>query len=110
MQSPCFFKGYSTPGQGSKWDEGYGTTARFLQYCDSLLPGFTQQLNTMMRKVYKDEYWNTLLGKSVDELWTDYKDKYGNIPASAWSNDDNYDAPPPPPPSASCIINWRVGV
>lgn len=91
MKSPYFFEGYSTPGQGSKWDEGYGTTARFLEYCDSLRRGFTPRLNKMMRKVYKAEYWEILLGKSVDQLWREYKDKYGNIPAaSAWSYDVVY--------------------
>ncbi|KAH6804175.1 hypothetical protein C2S51_032422 [Perilla frutescens var. frutescens] len=69
---------YPKPGSGNKWDEGYGVTVRFLEYCDSLLNGFTAKLNKMMRFQYSDAYWVDLLGKPVDQLWTDYKAKYGN--------------------------------
>lgn len=86
LKSKYYFDGYSTPGQGEKWDEGYGTTSRFLEYCDGLRPGFTAELNRRMRKVYKEEYWKDLLGKSVDEVWKEYKAKYSNVSSSnsAW--------------------------
>ncbi|KAH6766828.1 hypothetical protein C2S52_017811 [Perilla frutescens var. hirtella] len=87
MKSKFYNEGYSTPGEGSRWDEGYGVTARFLEYCDSLREGFTAELNKMMRKVYKEEYFNQLLGKSVDQLWRDYKAKYSHVPA--WSSGDD---------------------
>ncbi|GFP84621.1 basic secretory protease [Phtheirospermum japonicum] len=67
---------YDKPGDGNSWDEGYGVTARFLEYCDSLRDGFTADLNNMMREVYKDEYFQDLLGISLDQVWSDYKAKY----------------------------------
>ncbi|KAG5077584.1 hypothetical protein JHK82_056279 [Glycine max] len=66
-------------GQGQKWDQGYDVTARFLDYCDSLKSGFVAQLNKLMRTGYSDQYFVQLLGKPVDQLWRDYKAKYGNI-------------------------------
>ncbi|KAL0384269.1 UNVERIFIED_CONTAM: Basic secretory protease [Sesamum radiatum] len=76
-------EGYTKPGQGGRWDEGYGVTARFLEYCDSLRNGFTPELNNKMRKVYKDEYFQELLGKPLRQVWSEYKAKYGNIPAGS---------------------------
>jgi hypothetical protein len=66
------------PGQGSSWDKGYDVTARFLDYCDALIkPGFVAELNAMMKENrYSDDYFVQILGKSVDELWSDYKAKY----------------------------------
>ncbi|XP_047964792.1 uncharacterized protein LOC125209232 [Salvia hispanica] len=71
---------YTKPGAGQKWDEGYGVTERFLEYCDSLLEGFTVKLNKKMRFKYDQVYWVELLGKPVEQLWRDYKAKYGNQP------------------------------
>uniref|UniRef100_A0ACD5TJ75 Uncharacterized protein n=1 Tax=Avena sativa TaxID=4498 RepID=A0ACD5TJ75_AVESA len=66
------------PGQGSSWDKGYDVTARFLDYCDSLVkPGFVAELNAVMKdNGYSDDYFLQILGKKVDELWNDYKAKY----------------------------------
>ncbi|XP_057779468.1 uncharacterized protein LOC130998049 [Salvia miltiorrhiza] len=72
---------YTRPGAGKRWDEGYGVTERFLEYCDSLLQGFTAKLNKKMMYKYSDVYWVELLGKPVDQLWREYKAKYGNQPA-----------------------------
>ncbi|KAG8368437.1 hypothetical protein BUALT_Bualt15G0045400 [Buddleja alternifolia] len=72
---------YVKPGSGSRWDEGYGVTERFLEYCDSLKKGFTVQLNKKMKFAYSDNYFVELLGKPVGQLWSEYKAKYGNIPA-----------------------------
>ncbi|KAL3648125.1 hypothetical protein CASFOL_009093 [Castilleja foliolosa] len=70
---------YKEPGSGKKWDEGYGVTERFLEYCDSLTDGFfTARLNKMMRFTYNDSYFEDLLGKPVGQLWTEYKAMYGN--------------------------------
>ncbi|KAL7125261.1 hypothetical protein ABFS83_14G105400 [Erythranthe nasuta] len=71
---------YTQPGSGSKWDEGYGVTERFLEYCDSLKLGFTADLNKMMRYAYSDDYFMKLLGKPLNQLWKEYKAKYGNKP------------------------------
>ncbi|CAK7330011.1 unnamed protein product [Dovyalis caffra] len=65
------------PGQGDSWDQGYDTTARFLDSCNDLRDGFVAELNKMMRTSYSAQYFVDLLGKTVDELWTDYKAKYG---------------------------------
>ncbi|XP_004496927.1 uncharacterized protein [Cicer arietinum] len=67
------------PGEGQKWDQGYDVTARFLDYCDGLRSGFVAELNKMIRNGYSDQLFLQLLGKTVDQLWTDYKAKYGNI-------------------------------
>ncbi|KAL0334912.1 UNVERIFIED_CONTAM: Basic secretory protease [Sesamum calycinum] len=66
-------------GQGDRWDQGYDVTARFLDYCDGLRSGtFVAELNKKMRDGYTDGFFQELLGKSVNELWTDYKAKYSN--------------------------------
>jgi hypothetical protein len=36
------------PGQGSSWDKGYDVTARFLDYCDGLCPGFVAMLSAKL--------------------------------------------------------------
>ncbi|KAL3652945.1 hypothetical protein CASFOL_002626 [Castilleja foliolosa] len=66
-------------GSGKNWDDGYDKTEMFLEYCDGLKDGFTVQLNKKMRYSYSDDYFEELLGKNVNQLWKDYKDKYGNI-------------------------------
>uniref|UniRef100_A0A7C9CZS3 Plant basic secretory protein (BSP) family protein n=1 Tax=Opuntia streptacantha TaxID=393608 RepID=A0A7C9CZS3_OPUST len=66
------------PGQGDRWDQGYDVTARFLDYCESLRAGFVAQLNAKMRNGYSVGFFNDLLGKSVDQLWADYKAKYNS--------------------------------
>ncbi|XP_073025050.1 uncharacterized protein [Primulina eburnea] len=71
---------YTKPGSGSRWDEGYGVTERFLEYCDGLREGFTVALNKKMRFAYSDNYFMDLLGKPLDQLWRDYKAKYGKSP------------------------------
>ncbi|KAL3538836.1 hypothetical protein ACH5RR_002202 [Cinchona calisaya] len=66
------------PGQGDRWDQGYDVTARFLDYCNSLRDGFVAELNKKMRAGYNDNYFVDLLGKTVDQLWNDYKAQYNN--------------------------------
>ncbi|KAK9677748.1 hypothetical protein RND81_11G164500 [Saponaria officinalis] len=70
--------GWAQPGDGKNWYDGYSTTARFLDYCDSLMSGFVAQLNKKMKDGYSDGFFQDLLGKSVDQLWSDYKAKYGH--------------------------------
>ncbi|KAL4581158.1 hypothetical protein LXL04_017367 [Taraxacum kok-saghyz] len=69
--------GFAKPGYGGKWDEGYAVTARFLEYCDGIVPGFVAKLNKKMRFAYDVKYFQDLTGKSVDQLWKEYKAKYG---------------------------------
>ncbi|GJM91089.1 hypothetical protein PR202_ga07430 [Eleusine coracana subsp. coracana] len=65
------------PGQGDRWDQGYDVTARFLDYCESLKRGFVAQLNAKMKDGYSDDFFAQILGKNVQQLWSDYKAKYG---------------------------------
>ncbi|KAJ6671255.1 hypothetical protein OIU85_015051 [Salix viminalis] len=65
------------PGQGDKWDQGYDVTAKFLDYCNDLKNGFVAELNKKMRTGYSAQYFVDLLGKTVDQLWVDYKARYG---------------------------------
>ncbi|KAK4847628.1 hypothetical protein QYF36_004118 [Acer negundo] len=67
------------PGQGDRWDQGYDVTARFLDYCNSLRNGFVAELNKKMRSGYSGSYFVDLLGKNVDQLWKEYKAKFGQI-------------------------------
>lgn len=66
------------PGGGDRWDQGYDVTARFLDYCNGLRNGFVADLNKKMRGGYSVNYFVELLGKTVDQLWSDYKAKYKN--------------------------------
>ena len=61
------------PGQGDRWDQGYDVTALFLDYCNSLRDGFVAGLNKKMREEYDSGFFVELLGKTVDQLWSDYK-------------------------------------
>ncbi|KAJ9551923.1 hypothetical protein OSB04_015968 [Centaurea solstitialis] len=69
--------GFADPGDGDRWDAGYAVTARFLEYCDGIVPGFVAKLNKMMRFTYDVKYFADLTGKPVDQLWREYKAKYG---------------------------------
>ncbi|XP_060174410.1 uncharacterized protein LOC132605209 [Lycium barbarum] len=60
---------------GDRWDQGCDVMARFLNYCDSLKVGFVAQLNKKMRNGYSDQFFDELLGKTVDQLWRDYQAK-----------------------------------
>ncbi|KAJ9551994.1 hypothetical protein OSB04_016039 [Centaurea solstitialis] len=61
------------PGEGDRWDQGYDVTARFLDYCNGLRNGFVAELNKKMRDGYNDGFFVDLLGKTVDQLWAEYK-------------------------------------
>ncbi|XP_024165864.1 uncharacterized protein LOC112172660 [Rosa chinensis] len=65
------------PGEGDRWDQGYDVTARFLDYCTSLKDGFVAELNNKLKTGYSVNYFVDILGKNVDQLWADYKAKYG---------------------------------
>ena len=67
-----------TPGSGDKWDQGYDVTAYFLQYCDSVTSGFVAKMNSKLRDGWDLGFFHDITGKSVDELWSDYKAKYAN--------------------------------
>ncbi|XP_030469665.1 uncharacterized protein LOC115688072 [Syzygium oleosum] len=84
-------KNWVPRGSGSSWDEGYAVTAYFLEYCSGLRDGFIADLNAMMKYYYSDAFFVQLLGKSVYELWDDYKLQYGgNPPAPALAPGSGY--------------------
>lgn len=64
-------------GQGDRWDQGYSVTMRFLEYCNNKRSDFVAELNKMMKYRYGDNYFQLLLGKTVDQLWSEYKRFYG---------------------------------
>ncbi|CAL1378496.1 unnamed protein product [Linum trigynum] len=64
------------PRCGGRWDQGGDVTARFLDYCDSLRKGFVANLNMKMKYSYSDNYFQQLLGKSVNQIWRQYQKKY----------------------------------
>ncbi|KAI3755431.1 hypothetical protein L1987_55231 [Smallanthus sonchifolius] len=76
LRAKYYVDAAAKPGDGDKWDQGYDITARFLEYCDTLVPDFTTKFNNMMRKVYQVSYFQNLTGKPVEQLWKDYKAKY----------------------------------
>ncbi|XP_021816073.1 uncharacterized protein LOC110758506 [Prunus avium] len=71
---------WAKPGEGLSWKQGSSVTARFLDYCNGLhqQQGFVAELNKKMRDGYSDNFFHELLGKTVDQLWTDYKAKHAN--------------------------------
>ncbi|KAI4371979.1 hypothetical protein MLD38_010267 [Melastoma candidum] len=84
-------------GSGQRWNEGYAITAYFLEYLEVLKEGFVGQLNVMMKYYYTPTYFETLLGKDVDQLWKDYKSVYAaKAPSPATAA-----APKAPPPAAA---------
>lgn len=66
-------KEWARRGSGSRWDEGYAVTAYFLDYCNGLKNGFVTELNKLMKGDYSDDFFPMVLGKTVGELWMDYK-------------------------------------
>ncbi|KAL2939165.1 Basic secretory protease [Bienertia sinuspersici] len=61
LKAGYIVNGWAKPGDGDKWDAGYSVTARFLDYCESLMDGFVAQLNKKMRDGYSDSYFEDLL-------------------------------------------------
>ncbi|GLJ24699.1 hypothetical protein SUGI_0472360 [Cryptomeria japonica] len=67
------------PGSGDKWDQGYDVTTYFLQYCDSISSGFVANINAKMASGWDLGFFIELTGKSVDQIWSDYKNtKYAS--------------------------------
>lgn len=82
------FKNGSTPenaqpDKNGAWNDGYRTTAFFLLWVDGRYDSFIYKLNLSMSntdgKRLSPESFKTITGKSVDQLWNDYR------------NDDSYD-------------------
>jgi hypothetical protein len=63
------------------WDSGYEHTAYFLEYLETRFgPGTVRAINArLQRHRYRGEdFWRKLLGKTVEELWSDYVDAVKN--------------------------------
>ncbi|KAI3702374.1 hypothetical protein L6452_28111 [Arctium lappa] len=78
LKANYFPPAFAKPGDGDRWDQGYDFTARFLEYCDGITSGFVAKLNKKMRYAYDVKYFEDLTGKPVDQLWHEYKAKYGH--------------------------------
>ncbi|KAF5951800.1 hypothetical protein HYC85_009744 [Camellia sinensis] len=52
---------FARPGSGKRWDQGYSITARFLEYCDGLKPGFVAAMNRKMRDTWSLNYFVELV-------------------------------------------------
>ncbi|KAK8648010.1 hypothetical protein V6N13_128774 [Hibiscus sabdariffa] len=70
--------GWARPGDGEHWYEGYAVTAWFLDYCEGLKSGFVAELNGKLRDGYSPDLFIQILGKTVDQLWTGYKNQPRN--------------------------------
>ncbi|XP_022148842.1 uncharacterized protein LOC111017401 [Momordica charantia] len=66
-------------GEGERWDEGGGVTARFLEYLEGLGSGFVAEINRKMRNGYREDYFVELMAATAGELWADYKAEYAPI-------------------------------
>nr|GEW54801.1 reverse transcriptase domain-containing protein [Tanacetum cinerariifolium] len=92
-------QGFAKPGQGDSWYQGYDVTARFLEYCDEIVPGFVASLNKLMRFDFDVKFFEYLTGKAVDQLWMEYKAKSRVDPTLLndfeMDTDGNGDLPPP---------------
>ena len=56
-----------------KYDNGYRITARFLAWCENKKPGCVKTFDGALRtNTYTPALWNTIFGKSVDDIWAEY--------------------------------------
>jgi Peptidase of plants and bacteria len=62
------------PGRGQRWDEGYEVTGYFLNWIENKYEGFVRGINAILKDANWDEgMFNLITGKSVDELWKEYR-------------------------------------
>ncbi|KAL6845703.1 hypothetical protein ACP4OV_024526 [Aristida adscensionis] len=73
--------GWAKPGEGTRWDErSGGVTARFLEYLETNSDGFIAKLNNGLKKATSgEEMFQKITGKTVEQLWAEYKSAYGII-------------------------------
>lgn len=60
---------------GGQWDAGYQHTGYFLDWVEQKMgQGSVRRINDALRQEkYKDSLWESLFGKSVNALWTEYQ-------------------------------------
>ena len=65
------------PNKNGRWNDGYRTTAFFLLWVDQHYNSFIYKLNLSMSntdgKRWSPEAFRTITGRSVDQLWNDYR-------------------------------------
>ncbi len=61
--------------EGHSYTNAYRITARFMVWIEkNKKKGFVQKLDAAMRsKTYTDDFWKINTGKTVDQLWEEYK-------------------------------------
>ncbi|KFH40795.1 hypothetical protein ACRE_085060 [Hapsidospora chrysogenum ATCC 11550] len=62
---------------GERWDAGYQTTAYFLDYLEVRFGrGTVRRLNEYLRthRYVHEEMWEAVLGRGVEDLWSEYAD------------------------------------
>lgn len=64
---------FAQPGSGDSWEQGGDVTARFIQYVNTITPGFVGLVNAKIKTSWDIGYFKDITGKSVDDLWKDYK-------------------------------------
>ena len=64
---------------GNRWDEGYQVTGYFLDWIEERYGhGTVQELNMSMKNnVFNDSIFKDLTGRSLDKLWSLYKESLG---------------------------------
>ena len=70
---------------GGDWDAGYQHTAYFLEWMDSRFgEGSVTRVNDELRnKKYEEhKFWQGLFGKSVNDLWSEYKGGFEEVKKS----------------------------
>lgn len=65
---------WSPRSRGGNWYDGYTTTAYFLDWIQTTQKqNFVNELNLKMAEPWSNDFFLQLVGRSVDELWTDYQ-------------------------------------
>eukprot|EP00253_Pinus_taeda_P005273 PITA_05273 len=65
-------------GTGDSWEEGFDVTGRFIEYLDAVTPDFVAKMNAKIEWSWDIGYFKDITGKSVHELWKDYKARFRN--------------------------------
>ncbi|KAL0933116.1 pbsp domain-containing protein [Colletotrichum truncatum] len=74
-----------------KWDGGYQHTAYFLDYLEGRFgEGTVRKLNEKLRnhRYQEKEFWTESLGRPVEQLWKDYREKLKDDEAVIVNKDD----------------------
>ncbi|OLV18323.1 basic secretory protein-like protein [Deinococcus marmoris] len=72
-----FMPGDAEPDKDGHWNDGYSTTAFFLLWLEKRFPDFIYKLNLSMDSQdnikWTPDAFRVLTGKTVDQLWNEYK-------------------------------------